>query len=124
MIRVSGVTWFTNLEISKRHEMLVMVCRYSKDDYPKYDNFDAIDVGKTIDIPCDYDGIMGVPDTMLYAFNPEQFEIIGLGNGDLAKEIGITKNYRGRTDLAYTKEGKHKCPYSRILIRNKHPQTL
>lgn len=124
MIRVSGVTWFTNLEISKRHEMLVMVCRYSKDDYPKYDNFDAIDVSKTIDIPCDYDGIMGVPDTMLYAFNPEQFEIIGLGNGDLAKEIGITKNYRGRTDLAYTKEGKHKCPYSRILIRNKHPQTL
>lgn len=122
MIRVSGVTWFTNLEIPKRHEMLDLVCRFSPDEYPKYDNFEGIDVGKTVDIPFDYDGVMGVPDTMLYSFNPEQFEIIGLGNGDLAKQIGITKNYRGRTDLAFTKDGKHKCPYSRILIRNKHPQ--
>ena len=124
MIRVSGITWFTNLEIPKRHEELVLVCHYSPDDYPMYDNYDAIDVGKTIDIPCDYKGIMGVPDTMLYQFNPEQFEIIGLGNGDLAKQIGISKNYRGRTDLAFIKDGKHKCPYSRILIRNKHPQAL
>ena len=122
MIRVSGVTWFTNLEIPKRHEMLDLVCRFSPDEYPKYDNFEGIDVGKTVDIPFDYDGVMGVPDTMLYSFNPEQFEIIGLGNGDLAKQIGITKNYRGRTDLAFTKDGKHKCPNSRILIRNKHPQ--
>lgn len=122
MIRVSGVTWFTNLEIPKRHEMLDLVCRFSPDEYPKYDNFEGIDVGKTVDIPFDYDGVMGVPDTMLYSFNPEQFEIIGLGKGDLAKQIGITKNYRGRTDLAFTKDGKHKCPYSRILIRNKHPQ--
>ena len=124
MIRVSGVTWFTNLEIPKRHEMLDLFCRYSPDEYPEYDNFEGIDVGKTVDIPFDYDGVMGVPDTMLYSFNPEQFEIIGLGNGDLAKQIGITKNYRGRTDLAFTKDGKHKCPYSRILIRNKHPQKL
>lgn len=124
MIRVSGVTWFTNLEIPKRHEMLDLVCRYSPDEYPEYDNFEGIDVGKTVDIPFDYDGVMGVPDTMLYSFNPEQFEIIGLGNGDLAKQIGITKNCRGRTDLAFTKDGKHKCPYSRILIRNKHPQKL
>ena len=122
MIRVSGVTWFTNLEIPKRHEMLDLVCRFSPDEYPKYDNFEGIDVGKTVDIPFDYDGVMGVPDTMLYSFNPEQFEIIGLGNGDLAKQIGITKNYRGRTDLAFAKDGKHKSPYSRILIRNKHPQ--
>lgn len=100
MIRISGVTWFTNLEIPKRHEMLDLVCRFSPDEYPKYDNFEGIDVGKTVDIPFDYDGVMGVPDTMLYSFNPEQFEIIGLGNGDLAKQIGITKNYRGRTDLA------------------------
>ena len=124
MIRVSGVTWFTNMEIPKRHEDLDLVCHYSSDDYPKYDNFDAIDISKTCDIPMDYAGIMGVPDTMLYAYNPEQFEIIGLGNGDLAKQIGITKNYRGRTDLSFTKDGQHKCPYSRILIRNKHPQTL
>ena len=101
-----------------------MVCRYSPEEYPTYDNFDAIDVGKVQDIPYDYDGIMGVPDTILGQLNPDQFEIIGLGNGDLAKQAGVGKNYRGRTDLAYTKDGKSKCPYSRILIRNKHPKTI
>ena len=63
---------------------------------------------------------MGVPDSFLDKYNPEQFEIIGLSSGDLAKEIGVTKNYRGRTDLAYIdKDGKHKCPYSRIVIRRR-----
>lgn len=119
MIRVSGVQWFTNLEIKKRHENLILYRNYIPDEYPHYDNFDAIDVGKTDDIPCDYDGTMGVPDTFLEKFNPDQFEIIGLGSGDLAKQAGVTKNYRGRTDLAYTINGKHKCPYSRILIRRK-----
>lgn len=119
MIRVSGVQWFTNLEIKKRHENLILYRHYTPEDYPHYDNFDAIDVGKTEDIPCDYDGVMGVPDTFLEKFNPEQFEIIGLGNGDLAKQAGVTKNYRGRTDLAYTVGNTHKCPYSRILIRKK-----
>lgn len=122
MIRVSGVHWFTNLDHNKRHETLDLVCRYNNIEYPTYDNFNAIDVGKVQDIPCDYEGIMGVPDTILGQLNPEQFEIIGLGNGDLAKQAGVQKNYRGRTDLAYTKNGKSTCPYSRILIRNKHPQ--
>lgn len=124
MIRVSGVNWFTNLEIPKRNEELDLVCKYSPEDYPHYDNFDAIDVSKTQDIPNNYDGIMGVPDTFLDKFNPEQFEIIGLGSGDLAKQAGVRKNYRGRTDVAFTKDGKSKCPYSRILIRNKHPKNL
>lgn len=124
MIRVSGVTWFTNLEIPKRHDELDLVCRYSKEEYPTYDNYDAIDVGKVQDIPYDYNGVMGVPDTILSQLNPDQFEIIGLGSGDLAKQAGVEKNYRGRTDLAYTKNGKSKCPYSRILIRNKHPKTI
>ena len=119
MIRVSGVQWFTNLEIKKRHEDIILYRLYSPEAYPHYDNYDAIDVGKTEDIPCDYDGIMGVPDTFLEKFNPDQFEIIGLGNGDLAKLAGVSKNYRGRTDLAYTINGTHKCPYSRILIRKK-----
>ena len=119
MIRVSGVQWFTNLEIKKRHENLILYRHYSQEDYPHYDNYDAIDVCKTEEIPCDYEGIMGVPDTFIEKFNPEQFEIVGLGNGDLAKQAGITKNYRGRTDLAYTINGIHKCPYSRILIRRK-----
>lgn len=124
MIRVSGVNWFTNLEIPKRHEDLDLVCRYTPEEYPHYDNYDAIDVGKVQDIPCDYSGIMGVPDTILGQLNPDQFEIIGLGSGDLAKQAGVQKNYRGRTDLAFTQNGQHKCPYSRILIRNKHPQTI
>ena len=121
---LGNICWFTNLDHNKRHEDLDLVCRYSPDDYPSYDNFDAIDVGKVQFIPCDYAGIMGVPDTILGQLNPDQFEIIGLGSGDLAKQTGVEKNYRGRTDLAFTINGKHKCPYSRILIRNKHPKAI
>ena len=121
---IMGVIWFTNLDISKRHEMIDLVCRFSSDDYPHYDNYEAIDVSRVQDIPFDYEGIMGVPDTILGQYNPDQFEIIGLGCGDLGKLAGVGKNYRGRTDLAFTKNGKSKCPYSRILIRNKHPHTL
>ena len=121
---IMGVIWFTNLDHNKRHEELDLVCHYSEEEYPSYDNYDAIDVSKVQDIPYDYDGIMGVPDTFLGQHNPEQFEIIGLGCGDLGKQAGVGKNYRGRTDLAYTKNGQHKCPYSRILIRNKHPQKI
>lgn len=124
MIRVSGVAWFTNMDIPKRWEEIDLVCQYSPEEYPHYDNYDAIDVGYVNDIPFDWKGIMGVPDSILSQFNPDQFEIIGLGCGDLGKKIGVQKNYRGRTDLAYTINGKSKCPYSRILIRNKHPKAL
>ena len=123
-IKVPAICWYTNLDISKRHELLDLVCRYSSEEYPHYDNYDAIDVGKVQDIPFDYDGVMGVPDTILGQFNPDQFEIIGLGCGDLGKQVGVGKNYRGRTDLAYTQNGQHKCPYSRILIHNKYPKKL
>lgn len=121
---IMGCIWFTNLDISKRHEDLDLVCHFTPDEYPTYDNYNAIDVSKVQDIPFDYEGTMGVPDTFLGQFNPDQFEIIGLGCGDLGKQIGVGKNYRGRTDLAYTKNGKSKCPYSRILIRNKKPKTI
>ena len=87
-----------------------------------YDNFDGIDVSSLVEIPCDFVGVMGVPDTFLQQYNPDQFQIIGIGSGTLAKEIGVQKNYRGRTDIAYTINGVHKCPYSRILIRNLHPE--
>lgn len=120
---LGNICWFTNLDHKKRHEELDLVCRYDAEEYPTYDNFEAIDVSKVQDIPYDYPGVMGVPDTILGQLNPEQFEIIGMGSGDLAKQAGVRKNYRGRTDLAYTVNGKPKCPYSRILIRNKHPQT-
>lgn len=116
---MGNVCWYTNLDHKKRHEEMILYKNYSPEYYPKYDNLDAIDVGKKEEIPCDYDGVMGVPDTLLFQLNPEQFEIIGLGSGDLAKQAGVAKNYRGRTDLAYTINGIHKCPYSRILIRRK-----
>ena len=119
---IMGCIWFTNLDHNKRHEDIDLVCHFSPEEYPTYDNYNAIDVSKVQDIPFDYEGIMGVPDTFLGQFNPDQFEIIGLGCGDLGKQVGVGKNYRGRTDLAYTKNGKSKCPYSRILIRNKHPR--
>ncbi len=107
-IRVKGVRWFTNLDHNKRHEELDIVCRYSPEEYPHYDNYDAIDVGKTADIPCDYNGAMGVPITFLDKYNPEQFDIIKFRKGDDDKDLRING----------------KCPYFRILIRNKHPQKI
>ena len=119
MIRVPSITWFTNMEIPKRNEEMVLYRRYKPEDYPKYVNYDAIDVSTTADIPEDWQGLMGVPDTFLHQYNPDQFEIVGLGSGDLAKQIGVKKNYRGRTDVAYRIDGKDKCPYSRIIIRRR-----
>ena len=69
--------WFTNLDIAKRHEELILYRTYNPEDYPKYDNYDAIEVSKVADIPCDYDGVMGVPITFLDKYNPEQFDILG-----------------------------------------------
>lgn len=105
MIRVSGVVWYTNLEIQKRHEELVLYKTYSPEAYPKYDNYDAIEVGKTAEIPMDYDGVMGVPITFLDKYNPEQFEIVGNET-----ELGLPRG-RGYID------GKRL--YGRIFIRRK-----
>lgn len=79
MIRVSGVVWYTNLDHNKRHEEVILVHRYigNESSYPKYDNYHAIEVSKTQEIPMDYAGIMGVPITFLTKYNPDQFEIIG-----------------------------------------------
>lgn len=118
-IRVKGIRWFTNIDIQQRHEEMILYKKYSPEEYPKYSNYDAINIDKVSDIPYDYFSDMGVPDNFLDSYNPDQFEIVGLGCGDLAKLIGIQKNYRGRTDLAYRKDGKDKCPYSRIIIRRK-----
>ena len=99
MIRVSGVVWFTNLDIDKRHEDLILYKHYTPEEYPKYDNYDAINVDKTSDIPCDYDGIMGVPITFLDKYSPSQFEIVGctesegrgLSNGVFVSQCAITQ---------------------------------
>ena len=108
MIRVSGVTWFTNLEIPKRHEELILYHTYSPEEYPRYDNYDAINVDKTNEIPIDYDGIMGVPITFLDKYNPDQFEIIGLD-----RYVEDNPHYGHR----FLMNGKEK--YARILIRKK-----
>lgn len=78
-IRVSGVMWFTNLDITKRHEDLLLYRRYKghESEYPKYDSYDAIEVSKVKDIPEDWFGVMGVPITFMDKYNPEQFDIVG-----------------------------------------------
>jgi hypothetical protein len=131
MIRVSGVNWFTNLDHNKRHEELDLVCHYSVEEYPIYANYDAIEVSKTSDIPYDYPDKMGVPTTFLDKYNPDQFEIIGLAEGDLGKELGLKPYDRELKKLNkslrdgqvfYMKNGIPQKPYSRIIIRNKHPK--
>ena len=79
MIRVSGVVWFTNIDIKKRHEELVLYKTNNEKEFPNYINYDAINVDKSTDIPMDYEGVIGVPITFLDKYSPEQFEIIGLG---------------------------------------------
>jgi len=83
--RVSGLRWFTNLETAKRHEELKLYKRYTPKEYPKYDNYDAIEVPKVAEIPVDYDGVMGVPITFLDKYNPKQFEILG-SNRDIDQD--------------------------------------
>ena len=133
MIRVSGVMWFTNLEISKRYEKLTLYKKYTPEEYPKYENFDAINVNVTADIPYDYYGAMGVPITFMDKYCPEQFEIIGVGIANLGLECGVQpyrpehKRYRKEVqkrgavdgDLYMMNNGEVVVPYSRILIRRK-----
>ncbi len=116
MIRVSGVHWFTKLDIAKRHEDLLLYKTYTPEDYPKYDNYDAINVDKTKEIPMNYKGAMGVPITFLDKYNPEQFEI--LSSNDYRKTKTIPFKSHG---LIKDKEGSinGKPKYVRILIKNK-----
>ena len=81
-IKVKSVRWFTNMDFAERHEDLVLHRKYNPEDYPHFDNYDAINVDKTSDIPADYDGPMGVPITFLDKYNPEQFEILGITDRD------------------------------------------
>tara|TARA_R110002110_G_scaffold49502_19_gene146954 strand:+ start:10316 stop:11317 length:1002 start_codon:yes stop_codon:yes gene_type:complete len=118
MIRVSGVVWFTNLDISKRHEELILYKRYTEEEYPTYDNYIAINVNKTKDIPMDYDGVMGVPITFLNKYNPEQFEIIGSDyevKDGLLPEI-VNANWNGKLDRGYVDSNRL---YARLLIKRK-----
>lgn len=93
MIRVSGVVWLTNLDIKKRQEDLILYKKYTPEEYPKYDNYDAIEVSVTKEIPIDYDGVMGVPITFLDKYNPNQFEIVGMTSGRDEFEAKPIKKY-------------------------------
>ena len=90
---LGNICWFTNLDIKKRHEELVLFRNYSADKYPHYDNYDAIEVSKVSEIPCDYIGTMGVPITFLDKYNPEQFEILGINAGRDEFECRPSKRY-------------------------------
>jgi len=136
-IRVKGVRWFTNLDYKKRHEEFVSVRKYNPADYPKYENYDAIEVSKTADIPEDWYGLMGVPDTFLDKHNPDQFEIIGnAGDTSWARSAGVQAmgaetiarlRQQGNkahvtanmNSLYLVQDGKIVLPYSRIIIRRK-----
>jgi len=120
MIRVSGVHWFTNLDIPKRHIDLIPHKNYNPNEYPTYDNYDAINVDKTRDIPVDFSGVMGVPITFLDKYNPDQFEILGLSAsaGYNAEIVGIP--FLGDKDARPLINGKN--TYARIFIKNKKVQ--
>lgn len=89
--RVNGVRWYTNLDHDKRHEQLILWKNYSPEKYPKYDNYDAINVDKVSDIPVDYDGVMGVPISFLDKYNPDKFEIVTFRKGEDGKDLVFTK---------------------------------
>ena len=106
--RVANACWFTNIEHNKRKEGIYLSETYSEEKYPKYDNYDAIEVSRVEKIPCDYDGVMGVPISFMDKFCPAQFEILGIANN--VRYIG---DYPCLTII----EGKP--VYNRILIRKK-----
>ena len=133
--RVSTSCWYTNLPVSKHKEDLILYKHYIPEEYKKFENYDAINVGTYIDIPFDYDGDMGVPITFLDKYNPEQFEIIGLGIATSGLECGVQpykpehKKYRKEVqkrgavdgDLYMMIDGEVTVPYTRILIRRRQP---
>ena len=104
---LGNVCWFTNLDIQKRQEELILYRKYIPEEYPKYDNYDAINVDKTSEIPADFEGIMGVPVTFIDKYNPSQFEIINTSTIAMPKGAPYINGKR---------------IYERILIRNKKPQ--
>ena len=105
IISTNSCLWLTNLELPQRHEYITLTKVYAgnEDKYPYFDNCDGINVNRTQDIPKDYSGLMGVPITFLHKYNPDQFEIVRLRKGDDGKDLRVNG----------------KCPYFRILIRNK-----
>ncbi|MCM1022038.1 MAG: adenine-specific methyltransferase EcoRI family protein [Muribaculum sp.] len=135
LVKFRNCCWFTNLDHRKRHEDLILYKTFSNEEYPKYINYDAIEISKTELIPMDYMERMGVPITFLDKYNPNQFEIIGMANGgELGVECGVSSNLSSaecdalfREDKTFRKgkvcyrdkNGKLKGCYARIIIRRK-----
>ncbi len=115
-VRVKGVRWFTNLDHRKRHEELFLYKEYSPEEYPKYDNYDAIEVGRTKNIPGDWLGVMGVPITFLDKYNPDQFEILGATESEGKGFSCGLWNPQSRVAQAVV-NGRR--VYKRLFIRNK-----
>ncbi len=127
LVKFRNVCWFTNLDITKRHEELILHRIYNENDYPQYDNYNAIEVSKLADIPCDYEGNLGVPITFLDKYNPEQFEILGItdrdDNSGLRTKTYTIKDVPNFSDLnrrgAIKINGEYKATYARLIIRRK-----
>ncbi len=115
-IRVSGVHWFTNLDTRKRHEDLILYKTYNENDFPTYDNYDAIEVSKTKEIPMDYKGVMGVPITFMDKYNPDQFEIIGATESEGKGFSNGLWNEESKVAQALVNGER---VYKRIFIKNK-----
>ena len=132
--KFGNILWYTNLAHKKRNTPLDLYKHYNEEEYPKYDNYDAIEVSKTCDIPLDYEGVMGVPVTFLDKYCPTQFKVVGCADANvtpngwkgMSKEFvelyytqGNTGQYQEGNRLAcfLTNDGKAKVPYKRILIK-------
>lgn len=113
IISTNTTCWFTNIDTKKRHEDLILYKMYNSLEFPKYDNYDAIEVSRTADIPVDYKGVMGVPVTFLDKYNPEQFEIIGSNRG-------IDQDPNGVYGHGSYLNGKE--TFKRLFIRNRRPE--
>jgi hypothetical protein len=114
--RMGNICWFTNLDFEKRHEKMLLWKKYTPEEYPKYDNYDAIEVGKTADIPCDWHGAIGVPITFMSQYNPEQFEIVGATESEgVGFSQGLWDQRSGTAQPLVEKVRK----YKRIFIRRR-----
>ncbi|MCL1820672.1 MAG: adenine-specific methyltransferase EcoRI family protein, partial [Oscillospiraceae bacterium] len=124
-VRVSTSCWFTSLEVKKHKEYITLYKNYSPDEYPLYDNYNAINVDKYSDIPCDYDGCMGVPVTFLDKYNPEQFEILGFTHRNDPYNLKIKiytkddgENFNDLNGSPIIKDGDNtRFIYMRVIIR-------
>ena len=120
-VRVKGIRWWTNIENTTHSTPMDLFKKYSADEYPKYDNYDAINVDKSADIPMDYDGVMGVPITFFDKYCPTQFEILGVTNNTKDNAFALKENTIGYSTWASI-NGKN--VYARLLIRKKKAEPI